>query len=129
MVKWYSSGAHSRPIEPAMVVPYDAASISFSAVGAVSCRIVGEERDTKVGTIQMADFINPGGLVKIGENLYEESDGAGTCRVGRAENGFGAIRQGWIEQSNVDLRQEIAEWRRIRASCRLIQRLLKEDAN
>jgi flagellar basal-body rod protein FlgG len=123
------SARSSRPLEPTMVVPYEAASISISARGEVSYRTGGADRDTEAGTIQMADFINPGGLVKIGENLYEESDGAGTCRVGTAEKGFGTIRQGWIEQSNIDLRQEISEWKRIRASCRLIQQLLKKDAH
>ena len=74
----------------------------------------------------MANFINPEGLLKLGENLYEESDGSGTCQTSVARaNGFGKIRQGWIEKSNVDLRQEIAEWKRIRQACRTIRTLME----
>jgi flagellar basal-body rod protein FlgG len=73
----------------------------------------------------MANFINPQGLVRIGENLYQESDGSGTPVTGCAcTNGFGKIRQGWIERSNVDLRQELIEWKRIKQACQAIRSLL-----
>jgi flagellar basal-body rod protein FlgG len=122
------SAHSSRPLEPAIVVSGDATSIAISARGVVSCRFGGADRAAKAATIQMADFINPGGLVKIGENLYEESDGSGVCRVGRAGKDFGTIRQGWTERSNVDKRQEMAEWKRISNSCRSFRQLLREDA-
>jgi hypothetical protein len=50
------------------------------------------------------------------------------CRVGRAGKDFGTIRQGWTERSNVDKRQEMAEWKRISNSCRSFRQLLREDA-
>ncbi len=76
----------------------------------------------------MADFINPQGLLKIGENLYQESDGSGACQTGTpGSNNFGKIRQGWIEKSNVDLRQETAEWKRLRRTYRAIRSILEEE--
>jgi flagellar basal-body rod protein FlgG len=79
-----------------------------------------------VGTIQMANFNNSQGLLKLGENLYEETDASGACTTGcPGSNGFGKIRQGWIEKSNVDLRQVTAEWKRMRQTCRAIRSLLE----
>ena len=54
----------------------------------------------------------------------EETEGSGcatTGAPGASGSGLGKIRQGWIERSNVDLRQELAEWKRIRQTCRAIR--------
>lgn len=119
------SAKTGRLLEPAITIPSDATSLTVSPEGVVSYRVPGSQGLQQGGTIQMADFINPQGLMKIGENLYEESDGSGTCRTGSpGANGFGKIRQGWIEKSNVDLRHETAEWRRIRRLCRELRSLL-----
>jgi len=119
--------AHTgRLLEPAITIPNDATSLSINSVGVVSYRSPSSQKLQQAGTIQMANFINPAGLMKIGENLYQESDGSGTCQTGcPGSNGFGKIRQGWIERSNVDLRQEIGEWRRIRRTCRELRSLLE----
>ena len=103
---------------------------SISPEGVVSYRVPDQQTLTQAGTIQMANFINPQGLLKIGENLYEETEGSGcatTGSPGSSGSGIGKIRQGWIEQSNVDLRQEMAEWKRIRQTCRTIRSLLEEQ--
>jgi flagellar basal-body rod protein FlgG len=116
-----------RLLEPAITLPNDATDISISADGVVSYRSPGQQTLAQAGTIQLASFVNPEGLVPIGENLYEESDASGTPQTGNAgTSGFGKLRQGWIEKSNVDLRQEMTEWKRIRRACREI-RLLLED--
>ncbi len=53
--------------------------------------------------MQLASFINPQGLLKMGENLYQETDASGTAQQGNAgQNGTGTIQQGSLEQSNVD---------------------------
>jgi flagellar basal-body rod protein FlgG len=122
------SAKTGRLLEPAITLPNDATSISISPEGVVSYQTPSSTTLFQAGTIQMANFINPGGLLKIGENLYEETDGSGTCQTGvPGSNGFGKLRQGWTEQSNVDLRQEIAEWRRIRQTRRSIHSLLDDE--
>ena len=120
------SAKTGRLLEPAITIPNDATSISINSEGVVSCRTPASQTQTQLGTIQMANFINPQGLLKIGENLYEETDASGACTTGcPGSDGFGKIRQGWIEKSNVDLRQETAEWKRMRQTCRAIRSLLE----
>ena len=60
--------------------------------------------------IQLTRFANPGGLRNLGGNLYEETDASGTPEVGNpGENGFGSMRQGYLETSNVDVASEMIE--------------------
>ena len=119
------SAKTSRLLEPAITLPSDALGISIGPAGVVSYRTKGS-LPSQAGTIQMAGFVNPQGLVKIGENLYEESEGAGATMTGSpGSHDFGKLRQGWIEESNVDLRQEMDEWKRLQKTCRAIQSLLE----
>ena len=58
--------------------------------------------------IQLSRFANPGGLRSLGGNLYEETAGSGTAETGNpAEAGFGAIQQGFLETSNVNIVEEM----------------------
>ena len=110
-----ASAKSGRILEPAISIPADATAISISPAGVVSYRVPGNQTLTQAGTIQLGTFINSQGLMTIGENLYQETEGSGTCETGSPGcNSFGKVRQGWIEKSNVDLRQEASEWKRIR---------------
>jgi flagellar basal-body rod protein FlgG len=116
-----------RLLEPAITVPSDATRVVMGSDGTVAWRIPGSTSLQQGGTIQLAKFINPQGLRRIGDNLYTETDGCGTAQTGDpGENGFGKLRQGSIEESNVDLEDEIAEWKRVRKICRSLQKLLNE---
>jgi flagellar basal-body rod protein FlgG len=57
----------------------------------------------QAGQIQLAKFINPQGLIKLGDNLYQASDASGPVQQGNpGDPGFGFIRQGILEGSNVE---------------------------
>ena len=72
-----------RLLEPAITVPNDASHVAISAEGAVSWRIPDSSTVLQqAGTIQLARFINPQGLRRIGDNLYAETDGGGTAELG-----------------------------------------------
>lgn len=63
-----------------------------------------------LGRVAMAKFKNPGGLEKLGGNTYRESRNSGATEIGVAnQDGFGTIRQGVVEMSNVDLANEFTE--------------------
>ena len=116
-----------RILEPAIVVTNDASRITLGADGQISWRIPGSNSLQHGGTIQLAKFANPQGLRRIGESLYTETDGCGTAQVGApGDNSFGKLRQGCLEESNVDVDEEIAEWKRVRKVCRELQKLLNE---
>jgi flagellar hook protein FlgE len=63
-----------------------------------------------LGRIGIGKFKNPGGLDKLGGNTYLDSRNSGNLEAGVAnDNGFGTIRQGVVEMSNVDLANEFTE--------------------
>jgi flagellar hook protein FlgE len=60
-----------------------------------------------LGQIAMADFNNPGGLVRTGDNLYSVTANSGEPGIGYAgESSRSTIAAGALEMSNVDLTQE-----------------------
>ncbi len=64
----------------------------------------------KLGQLGIAKFKNPGGLEKLGGNTYRETRNSGPTEIGVAnQGGFGTIRQGVSEMSNVDLANEFTE--------------------
>ncbi len=92
-----------RLLEPTVTIPQDATNIGISATGQFSWRVPGSQTLQQGPTMQLANFINPQGLLKMGENLYQETDASGTAQQGNAgQNGMGTIQQGSLEQSNVD---------------------------
>ncbi|MCX8086976.1 MAG: flagellar basal-body rod protein FlgG [Rhodocyclaceae bacterium] len=100
--------ASGYPLSPAITIPPDALSITVSRDGIVSVLQAGQTTPTQVGTIQLATFINPGGLQSVGENLYVEtvSSGAPTPNT-PGTNGAGLINQGFVETSNVNVAEEL----------------------
>lgn len=60
-----------------------------------------------LGKVAVATFSNPGGLTRLGNNLWRESSGSGSASVGTAgTSGRGTISAGFLEQSNVDIGTE-----------------------
>jgi flagellar hook protein FlgE len=60
-----------------------------------------------LGQIVLADFNNPSGLLRIGDNMYQESANSGGAVLGFAMEGSQSqLTSGALEMSNVDLAQE-----------------------
>jgi flagellar basal-body rod protein FlgG len=100
--------ASGYPLSPAITIPQDALSITISRDGIVSVVQAGQTTPTQVGNLQLATFVNVGGLQSAGENLYVEtaSSGAPTPTTPGA-NGSGLINQGMVETSNVNVAEEL----------------------
>ena len=95
-------------MEPEISVPSDATTISIATDGTVSVLLAGETAPEEIGTIELARFINPGGLMNMGRNLYEATAASGDELTGTAgEEGFGTIAQGYLEMSNVSVVEEM----------------------
>jgi flagellar hook protein FlgE len=61
-----------------------------------------------LGQIVLANFANPQGLRSTGDNLWEETSSSGPAVVGTPQTGsLGSIQSAAIEDSNVDLSQEL----------------------
>lgn len=96
------------PLQPAIQVPADGTDFSVGKDGQVFVRIAGQPDPQNLGQIQLARFINPAGLQKIGDNLFVESAASGAPITGNpGEEGRGQIVQGFLEFSNVQVVEEL----------------------
>lgn len=93
-----------------ITIPQDAREISINAEGEVYAYFDGQAEGQLIGTINLATFANAKGLEALGGNLYRETAASGPPIVGRAgQDGLGTLRQGYLEESNVDVVQQISE--------------------
>lgn len=98
------------PLQPAITIPADALTIVIGGDGAVSVTRPGSAAPTQIGTIHLADFINRDGLNAIGGNLFLPTASSGAATVGRpGTNGLGALNQGYLESSNVNVAEELVD--------------------
>jgi len=98
-------------IEPAIDIPTEYEQISIGSDGTVSVREAGETTPTTVGTLELARFPNPAGLdARLGRNLLLETQASGTPNTGAPGiDGRGFIAQGFLENSNVQVVEEIIQ--------------------
>jgi flagellar basal-body rod protein FlgG len=95
-------------LQPAVTIPADALTVTISNDGVVSVTQPGSTAATQVGTIQVATFINPGGLQSMGENLYLETAASGAPTPNTPGlNGSGVLNQFYVETSNVNVAEEL----------------------
>jgi flagellar basal-body rod protein FlgG len=100
--------AQGYELQPGLTVPQDATSITVNQSGEVLVTLPGQVATQNIGQIQLAAFINPAGLNAIGDTLFLETDASGTPVTGNPDSDdFGEIRQGALENSNVNIVEEI----------------------
>jgi flagellar basal-body rod protein FlgG len=100
--------ANGDQLQPQIVIPSTAQSITIATDGTVSYLQPGQTTSTKAGQIQVAGFQNPAGLNSLGQNLYQPTDASGTPVVANpgGPEGLGTLLQGYTEQSNVSIVEE-----------------------
>jgi flagellar basal-body rod protein FlgG len=95
-------------IQPAMTIPANATSVTIGQDGVVSVTQSGTVAPIQVGTMQLANFINPTGLQSAGQNLYLETSSSGAPSTSApGANGSGTLGQGFVETSNVNVVEEL----------------------
>ncbi len=96
-------------VQPAIVVPQTATDVSINQQGDVEFLEAGATAPANAGRLNLVIFPNEVGLEAIGGNLLLESQASGAPVLGvPSQNGYGAILQGFLEQSNVNAVQEIS---------------------
>lgn len=119
------SARAGRTLQPPIMVPEDTVDIVFSAQGNVSVRQPGNQQLTNIGQMELATFVNPDGLRRLGENLFAETDVSGPATTGvPGESGLGVIRQGSLEESNVEPLTELVALTRYLRMLRVARWLL-----
>lgn len=96
------------PIQPALSIPAQTTNITIGDDGTVSATIAGSSAPTIIGTIQLADFVNPAGLQPLGQNLFTETAASGAAQIDNpGKSGLGTLLQSNLETSNVNVVEEL----------------------
>jgi len=101
--------AQGNPVQPTITVPQNSSGLSVNTQGQVSVTQPGSTNSTIIGQIGLTRFINKGGLLPIGNNLFTDTPSSGPPQDGLATaEGYGNINQGSLEQANVDVVSEMS---------------------
>ena len=96
------------PVANGITVPPSATNVSIAADGTVSATLPNNPTPQNIGSLALANFVNPAGLEPRGDNLYAETAASGQPNGGTAgTNGLGTVMQGFLETSNVNVVQEL----------------------
>lgn len=100
--------ADGYPIQGPGAVPEDAVEIAINESGEVLVLLDGEVEPQNIGQFELVTFVNDAGLKALGGNLFLETPASGDPIAGVAgAPGFGRIKQGFLETSNVNIVNEI----------------------
>src|SRR5579872_679582 len=96
-------------LQPQISVPQNAQQLNVGQDGTVTALVPGSAQPQQLGQIQLARFVNPAGLSPVGgDNLYTQTAASGAPIVSQAGlNGTGTLQSGYLENSNVEVVQEI----------------------
>lgn len=98
------------PLADGITLPQDARRISISRDGEVVAYFNNQVEGQTIGVISLATFINEKGLEALGDNMYRETEASGQAnRQVAGAAGVGTLRQGFIEDSGVDVVKEISD--------------------
>jgi flagellar basal-body rod protein FlgG len=104
------SAQTGRLLDPTIDIPPDATKVVINPNGQVLVRQPNQTQLNPIGQINMVNFINPDGLLKVGENMYQQTDASGQAQQGQpGQQGLGILRQGSLEKSNVEPVREMID--------------------
>ena len=89
--------------------PGDFVTFTIDRAGVVTA-VYSNGVNEVIGQIALANFANPGGLTKSGNNFYEMSPNSGEPLISAPDsNGLGTINSRFLEAANVDLAQQFTD--------------------
>ena len=95
-------------VQPAITIPGEAKEVIISKTGQVQVMIGDDPQPQDVGQLELATFVNEGGLEAVGDNLFMETAASGPANTGApGDPGFGQLSQGYTESANVDAVAEV----------------------
>lgn len=100
--------SNGYPLQPSITIPATALVVTVGTDGTVTYTTSGSAASTTAGTLQLATFVNDGGLQSVGQNLFLETASSGTPTPNTpGTNGAGTLNQGFVETSNVNVAEEL----------------------
>ena len=97
------SAHNGRQVEPVITVPANTEKVQINDDGTIWIVQNGDVQALQfLGQLELAMFINPEGLLRVGENLYRETESSGAAVVDNpGMNGAGMLKSQHLEMSNV----------------------------
>ena len=97
-------------VQPTITFPENTVEVVINETGQVFARDGNSSELTELGQLSLATFANEAGLRPLSNNLFQVTEASGDAVTGNAgDPGFGTVRQGYLESSNVDAVKEITE--------------------
>jgi flagellar basal-body rod protein FlgG len=99
-------------LDPPITISKNFTRVSIDPTGLIQGFDPRQPQDLQpIGQMEITRFINPSGLEAMGNNLYRETSAAGDRIDGppARDHGMGSIRQGFLEESNVDVIKELVD--------------------
>ncbi|HEY4367442.1 MAG TPA: flagellar basal-body rod protein FlgG [Steroidobacteraceae bacterium] len=102
--------AQGLPLTPDVTIPANATAVTIAENGIVTATVPGSTQPTQIGQLTLANFVNPAGLLALGDNLYQETTASGVPTEGvPGEEALGKLKQGSLEGSNVQVVEEMVD--------------------
>lgn len=97
------------PLSGPGAVPQEAEEVTIGNDGSVFAKLPGNPTPSNLGQIQLIRFVNNAGLdASIGHNVLKETQASGPPNATNpGENGAGFLSSGFLENSNVQVVEEI----------------------
>ena len=106
-------------------IPADSEEVQVQANGFVFSRVGNTW--TQVGTIQVANFLNPTALQIDGSNTYLATPASGTARIGvPGTTNLGQIKSYTVEQSNVNMANEMTHMIQLQRSFQIASKTFQQ---
>jgi flagellar basal-body rod protein FlgG len=122
-----SLGLVPKPLEPLITLPADVDSIKISEAGIITATTLGNAEPTPLGQIQLARFRNPAALKLLEGSLFSLTSASGPSQIGTPNSpGFGVLRQGMLELSNVPRDEELEHFQEIQSLLLLLKQLARQ---
>ena len=87
-------------------IPEGVQSVAIDDAGEVRA-VWPDGRESTLGRLPVVDFVNPTALRSLGGNVYQMTQGSGQPQALIAGQDNVALRQGFLEGSNVDVAEEL----------------------
>ncbi len=97
-------------VQPGITIPPNSSAVTINPQGQVMVTPQGSTTPTILGQFTLTRFINPAGLLSVGDNMFTETPASGTPQDGlAATDGMGDLQQGNLEQANVEAVSEMTD--------------------
>jgi flagellar basal-body rod protein FlgG len=96
------------PLAEGIVIPQGTTEVNISEDGTVTVVLQPNNQISQVGQVKLATFVNPAGLFAQGKNIFIQTDASGQpVPQNPGETGAGILQQGFLENSNVNIAEEL----------------------